>query len=64
MSLHPGQTLLSKYKIIELLGSGGWGEVYLAEDNLGREVAVKCLRKDLYQDESALSQYCPDTELV
>jgi len=49
--------LLGKYKILELLGSGGWGEVYLAEDNLGREVAVKCLRKDLCQDESALSQF-------
>ena len=42
--LKPG-ALLGDYKIVRLLGVGGMGEVYLAEDlNLGREVAIKLVK--------------------
>ena len=32
---------IGKYKVLEELGRGGFGAVYLCEDNLGEKVAVK-----------------------
>ena len=53
-TIAPGREL-THYKVISLLGSGGMGEVYLAEDtHLKRKVALKMLKPELTRDERDL----------
>lgn len=51
-------TKLAHYEIISLIGTGGMGEVYLAEDTrLHRKVALKMLKPDLTNDERDLRRF-------
>lgn len=64
MNVGPG-TELGAYRVIELLGAGGMGEVYLARDGrLGREVALKVLRDPVAADSDLLARFEREARLL
>ncbi len=58
-------TSLGRYKIVQLLGIGGMGEVYLAEDQtLERKVALKVLPEAFVADDDRMARFLLEAKTV
>jgi len=58
-------TMVSHYQIVEKIGAGGMGEVYLAEDTeLDRKIALKFLPLHLCQDDDYRTRFKREAQAV
>jgi len=61
----PGAVIAARYRIIGLLGRGGMGEVYRADDlKLGQPVALKFLPKGLAEDPARLERFYSEVRIA
>ena len=66
---HPGQSFIGRqigsYQIVSLLGTGGMGEVYQAQDTkLRRDVAIKVLPSAFLNDPERLSRFQREARML
>jgi Tol biopolymer transport system component len=63
--LAPGLLLAERFRIVRMLGQGGMGDVYEAEDlEVGEHVALKTLRPEIAQDERAIERFRSELALA
>lgn len=65
-SLEIKTTFADRYRVLQLLGDGGMGKVYLAEDLVleGEKVALKILRLDLCNDDKHVKRFIREVQLT
>ncbi len=57
--------LTAQYRVLELLGEGGMGQVYRAEHRItGQEVAVKALRRELLTDQVFRTRFLREAKVL
>ncbi|MBM3795510.1 MAG: serine/threonine protein kinase [Acidobacteria bacterium] len=60
-----GEVLARRFRIVRLLGKGGMGEVFEADDlELGGKVALQTIRPDLLQDPKFLDRFRREVQLA
>jgi len=60
-----GKTLVGRYNLLSILGSGGMSSVYLARHEIiGRQMAIKVLRRDLAQDATQKERFLREARAV
>jgi serine/threonine protein kinase len=59
-----GDYLLGRFKIVRLLGSGGMGSVYEAEDSQLGDIALKTIASELTADRRILEQLRKEVQLA
>ena len=62
-----GKVLMHRYRVSKLLGEGGMGKVYLAEQKMGtatRNVAIKTLHPELSNDGQLVARFHRECETV
>lgn len=60
-----GQVFAAKYKILELIGTGGWGNVYRGTHlHLGTDIAIKVLHKHLAEETVSLKRLEQEAKLL
>ena len=60
-----GEVLDNRYTVLERIGRGGMGVVYRAEQHLiKRIVALKVLRREVVQDESAMKRFLTEAQAI
>src|ERR1700681_726758 len=58
VSLSEGELVADRYRITRMIGRGGMGEVYEAQDQLlGEKVALKTLRADLSRNDAYVRRF-------
>jgi serine/threonine-protein kinase len=61
----PGTMLAGRYRVVGLLGKGGMGEVYRADDlKLGQPVALKFLPSDVADDQDRLNRFLTEVKVA
>jgi len=60
-----GRDIDGRYKVLSLLGKGGMGMVYVAEQaTVGRKVALKVLRSDMADDDTFAKRFLSEAKAI